>query len=230
MGNSADQKAYSVLKDRVREDITELYSLWNLPAKYDPKDFFPSKVELHPQQTFCKNNPLKLYTVLPVLSQSAAIVLKSGCLSKADNELETLVKLLPCREAMLSMIRKLALVYFSALRLLPFNHDIYINLEEEEKITINKNFMQHAVLLRYNVDLSAVQWYYGGKCTIKHRRIDQMLQVMSHILPDKLFQELVAGLVNGVPNLLNTKIPSDEVATLLTTNNLSTVAKKRVGG
>ena len=48
---------------------------------------------------------------------------------------------------------------------------------------------------------------------------------MSHILPNDLFQELAAGLVNGVPNLLNTEIPSEEVASLLTTNNLPTVAK-----
>ena len=48
---------------------------------------------------------------------------------------------------------------------------------------------------------------------------------MSHILPDNLFQELAAGLVDGVPNLLNTEIPSEEVASLLTTNNLPTVAK-----
>ena len=41
---------------------------------------------------------------------------------------------------------------------------------------------------------------------------------MSHILPDNLFQELAAGLVKGVPNLLNTEIPSEEVAILLTTN------------
>ena len=52
-----------------------------------------------------------------------------------------------------------------------------------------------------------------------------MLRVMSHILPDDLFQELAAGLVDSVPNLLNTEIPSEEVASLLTTNNLPTVAK-----
>ena len=52
-----------------------------------------------------------------------------------------------------------------------------------------------------------------------------MLQVMSHILPDNLSQELAAGLVDGVPNLLNTEIPSEEVASLPTTNNLPTVAK-----
>ena len=75
------------------------------------------------------------------------------------------------------------------------------------------------------MDLSAVQRYCGGKWTGEHRRTDQMLQVMSHILPDNLFQELAAGLVGGVPNLLNTELPSEEVAILLTTNNLSTVAK-----
>ena len=48
---------------------------------------------------------------------------------------------------------------------------------------------------------------------------------MSHILPDNLFQELAARLVDGVSNLLNTEIPSEEVVSLLTMNNLPTVAK-----
>ena len=46
-GNRADQKTYSVLKDRVREDVAELYGIRNLPAKFNQKDSFPSKVELH---------------------------------------------------------------------------------------------------------------------------------------------------------------------------------------
>ena len=83
----------------------------------------------------------------------------------------------------------------------------------------------HIIVQKTDMDLSAVQRYCGGKWTGEHRRTDQMLRVMSHILPDDLFQELAAGLVDGVPNLLNTTIPSEEVASLLTTNNLPTVAK-----
>ena len=52
-----------------------------------------------------------------------------------------------------------------------------------------------------------------------------MLRVISHILPNNLFQELAAGLVDGAPNLLNTELPSEEVASRHTTNNLPTVAK-----
>ena len=52
-----------------------------------------------------------------------------------------------------------------------------------------------------------------------------MLRVMFHSLPNNIFQELAAGLVEGVPNLLNTEIPSEEVVSLLTTNNLPMVAK-----
>ena len=46
-GNRANQKLYSVLKDIVKVDAPELYSIRNLLAKYDPRDFFPSKAELH---------------------------------------------------------------------------------------------------------------------------------------------------------------------------------------
>ena len=52
-----------------------------------------------------------------------------------------------------------------------------------------------------------------------------MIRMMSSILPDNLFQELAAGLVGGVPNLFNMELPSREVASVLTTNNLPTVAK-----
>ena len=69
--------------------------------------------------------------------------------------------------------------------------------------------MRNACLIHYDMNLSAVQRYCGGKWTGEHRGIDQILQVMSHILPDKLFQELAARLVDGVQNLLNTELPSD---------------------
>ena len=75
------------------------------------------------------------------------------------------------------------------------------------------------------MDLGAVQRYCGGKWTGEHRRTDQMLQVMSDILPDTLFRELAAAMVDGVPNLLNAEIPSEKVANLLATANLPAVAK-----
>ena len=75
---------YSVLKDRVRADAPELYGIRKLTAEFNPKDFFPSKAELYLQQTFGKNNELKSYTILPVLSQIAVIVWKLGYLSKDD--------------------------------------------------------------------------------------------------------------------------------------------------
>ena len=45
----------------------------------------------------------------------------------------------------------------------PFNHDIYDNLEEEKKIIANKKVMRNACLLQYDIDLSAIQLYSGGK-------------------------------------------------------------------
>ena len=75
------------------------------------------------------------------------------------------------------------------------------------------------------MDPSTVQRYCGGKWTGENQRIDKMLQVMSHILPDNLFLELSAGLIDSAPYLLNTEILSKEVTGLLTTSNLPTVAK-----
>ena len=52
-----------------------------------------------------------------------------------------------------------------------------------------------------------------------------MLRVVSHILPDKLSQELTWGLIDGVSNLLNIELPSKEVANLLSMNTLPTMVK-----
>ena len=162
---------------------------------------------------------------MPVVFQIAVIVWKSGYLTEDKGEPTALAKGLPGRETMLAMISDLARVDFSALKLLPFDHDIYDDPKEEKKIIENKKVMRNACLFNYDMGMNAVQRYCKGKWTSEHRRIDEMLQVMSHILPNQLFLELATGLIDGVPNLLNTEIPSEEVASLLTTNNLPTVAK-----
>ena len=144
-GNRANQKLFSVLKDRVKKDTTEIYGLRKLLAQNNPKDFYPSKVELHSQQSFGKNNPLKPYTVLPVVSQIAVIVWKSGYLSEDEGEPTALAKGLPVGETTLAMISDLAQVTFLALKLLPFDHDIYDNLEEEKKIIPNKKVIRTRV-------------------------------------------------------------------------------------
>ena len=129
--NRTDQKVYSVLKDRVKDNAPELYGIRNLPVEYDPKDYFPFKVELHLQQQFGKNNELKSYTVLPVVSQIAILVWKLGYLSTDDDEPKTLADLLPFGGATLSMMSNLARVDFLALKLLPFDNNIYDDPEEE---------------------------------------------------------------------------------------------------
>ena len=92
---------------------------------------------------------------MPVLSQIAVIVWKSVYLSTDDNKPETLAKLLPCGEATLSMISDLARVDFSALKLLPFDHDIYDNPEEELRIVANKKVLRNACLLHYKTVCAA---------------------------------------------------------------------------
>ena len=72
--NRKDQTIFAKLKDNVEDKAQEIYCVNNLLTKFDPKQFFLIKVELHSQQAFGKNNLLKLYTVLPVLTQLAIIV------------------------------------------------------------------------------------------------------------------------------------------------------------
>ena len=106
---------------------------------------------------------------MPVLSQIAVIVWKLGYLSTDDKEPETLAKLLSCGKATLSMISHLARVDFTALKLLPFDHDIYNDPEDEWRIIASKKVLSNACLLHYDMDLSAVQRYCGGKWTGEHR-------------------------------------------------------------
>ena len=107
-GNCADKKMFSDLKDRGKEDTWEIYGLRKLLAQYNPRDFYPSKVELNSQQSFGKNNPLKLYTVLPFVSHIAVIVWESGYLSEDEGEPTALAKVLTGRETMIAMISNLA--------------------------------------------------------------------------------------------------------------------------
>ena len=126
------------------------------PGWYNPTDFYLSKEELHSQQSFGKNNLLTLYTVLPVLSQIAVSVWKSGYLGKTNDKPTTLAKTLPYRETTLSMLSNLSQVDFSALNLLPFDYDIFDSSEEEKTIIANKKVMKNAYMLHYDIDLSAV--------------------------------------------------------------------------
>ena len=47
-----------------------------------------------------------------------------------------------------------------------------------------------------------------------------MLRTLSHILPDQIFTELCAGLVDKVPNLLNVELDNKEVQEMIHRGNL----------
>ena len=220
-----DQKYYASLKKVVRAKVEENFQVWTLPAQFEPTQFYPTKVELHNQQAFRTNNSSKSYTVVPVMTQIAIILWKLGYLDPASDEPATLATALPFGETTHFMLGNLQRVDFLPLKMSPLDHDIYDNPNQEKKILANKLMLRNACLLHYNMELGAVQRYCGGKWTGKHQCTNQMLLVMSHILPIDHFRELAAAMVDGVPNLLNAEIPSEEAASLLATANLPTVAK-----
>ena len=74
--------------------------------------FYPSKVELHSQQAFGVNNLSKLYTVVPVMTQIAVIVWKSGYLDPARDEPAALATALPFGKTTHSMLYNLQRVNF----------------------------------------------------------------------------------------------------------------------
>ena len=55
----------------------------------------------------------------------------------------------------------------------------------------------------------------------EHRRTDEMLRVMSRILPNKLLLELGAGLIDGVPNFLNAEIENNELQETMECDKMS---------
>ena len=89
-----------------------------------------------------------------------------------------------------------------------------IQIEESKKI------LRDACLIHFDMNLDLVQRYCGGRWLGEHRRTNQMLRTFSHILPDQLFTELCAGLVDGVPNLLNAELDNKEVQEMIHRGNL----------
>ena len=160
-----------------------------------------------------------------MFSNIAVVLWKSfsGLLDVKDSN--NLAAILLNAQATLALLTKLQRTDFSALQLKPSDYDIYDSPEEEATINNLKKELRDACLLHYNMDLGAVQQYCGGQWMGEHRGTDQMLRAMSHILPDELFLELGTAMIDVVPNLLNSELPSEEVASLLAIPNLPTMAK-----
>ena len=59
----------------------------------------------------------------------------------------------------------------------------------------------------------------------QHWRTDKMICIMSHILPDKLFLQLGAGLIDGVPNYIHGSIETAELDRYMAEDNLSSIQK-----
>ena len=60
--NRTDQRYCATLKKIDTKQAPEIFQMRTLPAPFEPTQFYPTKVELHSQQAFGKNNSSKLYT------------------------------------------------------------------------------------------------------------------------------------------------------------------------
>ena len=72
--NLKDQKYCASLKKFVADKAPEIFQVQTIPTPFEPSQFYPTKIELHSQQVFGKNNSSKSYTVVPVMTQIADIV------------------------------------------------------------------------------------------------------------------------------------------------------------
>ena len=95
------------MKKIVADKAPEIFQVQTIPTPFEPSQFYPTKIELHSQQAFGKNNLSKLYTVVPIMTQIAVILWKSGYLTPALDEPATLAKALPFGETAHSMLGNL---------------------------------------------------------------------------------------------------------------------------
>ena len=129
----------------MHKDPMELFRVADLPTNIDPAQFYPSKAKLHQEQSFCKHNPYKLYSVAPVVSNIAVVLWKSGLLDSADSI--NLAAALPNGQTTFASWNKLQRTNFSTLQLMPFDYNIYDTLEVESTVNALKRELHDACLL-----------------------------------------------------------------------------------
>ena len=56
------------MREGVEAKAQEIFRIQNLLEKFEPTQFYPTKVELHSQQAFGKNTLSKSYTVVPIMT------------------------------------------------------------------------------------------------------------------------------------------------------------------
>ena len=70
----ADAGTYKHVKNQMSSYLREIYQVKNLPTGTDPKEFYPTAVELHRHSAFGKNNCLKSFTVRPNLANVSVVL------------------------------------------------------------------------------------------------------------------------------------------------------------
>ena len=100
----------------------------------------------------------------------------------------------------------------AALTLPPVDHDI--DEAQTTEVRKYKQTIREAALIHYNMDLSALQCFAAGRWTGEQRRTEQSLRLLSHILKEREFAQLCAGMIDGVPNHLTARIDKEELSTM----------------
>ena len=222
-GMREDQTILANVKKTMTEHRSEFFKVANLPKHVTPATVYPPASDLAMANAFGKTNLCKSYCVCPNLLHIAVILWKSDFLDPTATT--TLAAALPRGQTVLKKLRLLAKVDFRALQLPPLDYDADESQEIKDTIQRNKRTLRDACLLHYNMDLATVQRYCQGRWMGQHRRTDEMLRIMSHILPDKLFLQLGAGLIDGVPNYLHGSIETEELDRYMAEDNLPSVQK-----
>ena len=223
-----DHLTLSAIKKKMKQNRKKLFEVNDLPKGVVPELTYPMAKDLARRRAYGKQSLSKTYCVCPDLKHICVKVWKSGF---ADTtECGMLASALgQSGKTMWNKVKRHKRTDFSALQILPLDWDITENNEEEEKrINDNIKHLHDACLIFYDMDLEAVQRFRGGRAMNEHRRTLQMLASMSHIMPDKIWRELGAGMVEGVPNFFHGDIEYDEFSAASKEKNLP-AARQRPG-
>ena len=213
-GIRKDAKVFKHMKDKYMNNPTIIFQVKKLLKNTDPKKIYPSSSQLLRQKEFGNNNLFKFFKVIPNFA-NIAVILWEGFWLYIDQE-SKMADSLPERKKTVSKVQKYKVIDFTALQLLPLDHDN----ENFEVTRESKRILRDVCLIHFDMNLDLIQLYCRGRWLGEHRRTNQMLRTLSDILPDQIFIELCTNLVDGVPNLLNAELDNKEVQEMIHRGNL----------
>ena len=157
--------------------------------------YLPTKVQLHVENPFGKDNLSQCFKSEPVFRYTWLLLTKSGFLSNQSKK--TLGKVHPQYRTLQYLIRKHKDVDFSPLWIRNPNWD------HETEFMAEQTRMTTTALLYYDGDIASVVHYVGGMHTYGNMDIPRILTSLKLILKEDTWRDLHRIYTTGCPALAN---------------------------